>query len=38
MSTREFLAGLPLADPGLAQELAAELTDTTDDLADPWQR
>jgi antitoxin (DNA-binding transcriptional repressor) of toxin-antitoxin stability system len=36
--TREFLAGLPLADPGLAEDLAAELTETTDDLADPWQR
>lgn len=36
--TCEFLAGLPLADARLAEDLAAELTDTTDDLADPWQR
>lgn len=35
---REFLAGLPQADPALADELATELTETTDDLADPWQR
>lgn len=38
MPTREFLAGLPQADPALAAELAAELTETTDDLPDPWQR
>jgi prevent-host-death family protein len=38
LPTREFLAGLPLADPALADELAAELTETTDDLIDPWQR
>lgn len=38
LPTREFLAGLPLADSVLAEELAVELTDTTDDLADPWQR
>jgi prevent-host-death family protein len=36
--TRDFLAGLPQADPALADELAAELTETTDDLPDPWQR
>jgi prevent-host-death family protein len=35
--TRDFLAGLPLADPALADELATELTGTTDDLADPWR-
>jgi prevent-host-death family protein len=38
LPTREFLAGLPLADSTLAEELAAELTETTDDLTDPWQR
>jgi prevent-host-death family protein len=38
LPTREFLAELPLADPALADELAAELTETTDDLVDPWQR
>jgi prevent-host-death family protein len=37
MPTRELLAGLPLADPALAEALAAELTETTDDLGDPWQ-
>jgi prevent-host-death family protein len=38
LPTRDFLAGLPLADPGLAEELSAELTETTDDLTDPWRR
>jgi prevent-host-death family protein len=38
LPTREFLAGLPLADSALADELAAELTETTDDLVDPWRR
>lgn len=37
LPTREFLAGLPLADPALTDELAAELTETTDDLADAWR-
>jgi len=37
MATRAFFAQLPLADPGLRAELAAELTQTTDDLVDPWQ-
>lgn len=36
--TRDFLASLPQADPSLTDELAAELTETTDDLPDPWQR
>lgn len=38
LPTRAFLADLPLADPALADELAAELTETTDDLPDPWSR
>jgi prevent-host-death family protein len=38
LPTREFLTGLPPADPELRQELAAALTETTDDLADPWDR
>jgi prevent-host-death family protein len=37
MSTRQFLAGLRQADPSLRDELAAELTQTTDDIPDPWQ-
>jgi prevent-host-death family protein len=36
--TREFLAEFPLADSALTGELAVELTETTDDLIDPWQR
>lgn len=36
--TRAFLAALPLADPALRTELTESLTETTDDLADPWQR
>jgi prevent-host-death family protein len=38
LPTHEFLTGLPQADPGLRRELAAALTETTDDLADPWAR
>ena len=38
LPTQEFLTGLPRADPGLRRELAAALTETTDDLADPWAR
>jgi hypothetical protein len=38
LPTHEFLAGLPQADPELRRELAAVLTETTDDLADPWTR
>lgn len=38
ISTREFFGGLTLADPGLRTELSEELTETTDDLADPWSR
>jgi prevent-host-death family protein len=36
-ATREFLAAVPLADSALRAELAAALTDTTDNLVDPWQ-
>lgn len=36
LSTREFLAGIVQADAGLRRDLADHLTDTTDDLADPW--
>lgn len=35
--TSELLAKTPQADPGLRQELADTLTETTDDLADPWR-
>lgn len=38
LPTREFLAELPRADSALSEELATELTETTDDLADPWRR
>ena len=38
LPTQEFLAGLPQSDPGLRRELAAALTETTDELADPWAR
>jgi prevent-host-death family protein len=37
MPTREFFAGLRQADPLLRTQLAELLTQTTDDLADPWQ-
>jgi O-phosphoseryl-tRNA(Cys) synthetase len=37
VATRAFLAGLPRADPGLAADLAEQLTETTDDAVDPWQ-
>ncbi|MGH3645764.1 MAG: type II toxin-antitoxin system Phd/YefM family antitoxin [Micromonosporaceae bacterium] len=36
VNTREFLGSLVFADPGLRTELADELTETTDDVADPW--
>ena len=36
MPTRQFLEELRQADPLLRQQLAAELTDTTDNLLDPW--
>jgi antitoxin (DNA-binding transcriptional repressor) of toxin-antitoxin stability system len=36
--THSFLATLPLADAGLRAELADELTETTDELDDPWSR
>jgi prevent-host-death family protein len=35
-ATQQFLTSLPLADPGLRTELARELTETTDELDDPW--
>ncbi|MFI1912160.1 type II toxin-antitoxin system Phd/YefM family antitoxin [Nocardia sp. NPDC020380] len=35
--TRAFLADLPQADTGLADQLAEELTETTDEIRDPWQ-
>lgn len=38
MSSREFLGNLPPADASLAGELAEVLTETTDDLLDPWLR
>jgi prevent-host-death family protein len=37
MPTSELLAGTPQADPGLRRDLAEVLTETTDDLADPWR-
>jgi hypothetical protein len=37
LPTQELLAGLRQADPGLRDDLAALLTETTDDLPDPWQ-
>jgi prevent-host-death family protein len=37
-ATREFLASVPAADPGLGVELSHELTETTDDVTDPWHR
>jgi prevent-host-death family protein len=36
--SRQLFGELRPADPGLQDELAAELTETTDDLADPWRR
>jgi prevent-host-death family protein len=38
MPTREFMADLVLADADLRDDLAAQLTEGTDDLADPWTR
>lgn len=38
VATRQFLAQVPLADPGLRTELAEALTETTDDGGDPWHR
>jgi prevent-host-death family protein len=38
LPTRQFLSEFPLADSALTGELAVELTETTDDLIDPWQR
>lgn len=34
--TYAFLGSTRQADPGLADELAAELTTSTDDIDDPW--
>lgn len=36
MPTGQFLARLTHADPSLREELAAEFSETTDDLSDPW--
>jgi prevent-host-death family protein len=36
MPARQFFAGLRQADAGLRTQLAELLTQTTDDLADPW--
>lgn len=36
--TRQLLATMTLADPDLAGDLHNELTETTDDLGDPWQQ
>lgn len=36
--TRQLLATVRLADPGLADELRGELIETTDDLDDSWQQ
>ena len=38
LPTYELLSGTPQADPALRSELSAALTETTDDLSDPWQR
>lgn len=38
LSTRELLAGLTQADPGLRRDLAEGLAETTDDSVDPWLR
>ncbi|MEV5838995.1 type II toxin-antitoxin system prevent-host-death family antitoxin [Nocardia sp. NPDC052112] len=37
VATRAFFADLPLADHGLRDQLADELTETTDDTAGPWR-
>jgi len=36
LPTREFLEDIPQADPGLRRDLGVALTETTDDLPDPW--
>lgn len=36
LATDVLLAGLAQADPRLRHDLGAILTETTDDLADPW--
>lgn len=38
LATRTFLERLPSADAALATDLTGELTETTDDIEDPWQR
>lgn len=38
LPTRQLLASVQLADPELADDLRHELTETTDDLDDPWQQ
>ena len=37
LATSELLASTPQADPGLRRDLADMLTETTDDLPDPWR-
>lgn len=37
VATRQFLARLRQADSALADNLAEEFTQTTDDSEDPWQ-
>ncbi|MGW4773049.1 type II toxin-antitoxin system Phd/YefM family antitoxin [Nocardia sp. NPDC004278] len=37
VATRAFFADLPLADPGLRDQLADESTETTDDTAGLWR-
>jgi prevent-host-death family protein len=36
VSTRDLLGSIRQADAGLRDDLAAELTQTTDDLSDQW--
>ena len=36
LPTHELMGGTPQADPALRRDLAAGLTETTDDLVDPW--
>lgn len=38
LPTNELLATMTQADPELFAELTDELTETTDDIADPWQQ
>lgn len=36
--TRKLLGSIPQADPPLRDELARQLTQSTDDIPDPWQQ